>query len=178
MNVEAELLGEVILKLLIIPVALVAFAAGFILHPAIESVLMNTFGVLQQYPTSIKGHWRKVEHYKEFLKDPANMQSSSGYSYMTPPYDPIPHLNSLAAAHELEYVDLIFPNVPNKKPALDYVLKWADQNEDIVYFEGNVTYQAYPTSGEQPLQLKIWFKDSAKADVQKMIKDIEALPKE
>jgi hypothetical protein len=47
--------------------------------------------------------------------------------------------------------------------------------EDIVYASGNPSYVAFPTKGEQPLHLNIWFRETAEPVVQQLISELEDL---
>ena len=42
-----------------------------------------------------------------------------------------------------------------------------------MYGTKNVAYSDFPVKGEQPLHLNLWFKKSAKAAVQQLIKELE-----
>ena len=61
--------------------------------------------------------------------------------------------------------------------ALKYI-QWAEKHKDVLFATGNALYVDYKPTGDQPLHLQLWFRESAKPDVQQLIKDLEGLAKE
>ena len=171
---------EVSMKYTWIAFVLIGFAAGYVAHPAIKSALIEYFGLPpSRFPTSIKEHWKAVEIFRDSIRNPKDLKTSpEGFVYGKAPFEPISSLFALVDANELKYIDLVFPDVPYHGPATRFVLEWATPHEDIIHLTGNPGYGEFKTSGKEPLHLQIWFRESAKADVLKMIKDIEALQKE
>ena len=158
-----------------IPVAITAFIAGALAFWAIDRTVLLPASI--DGPRAIAAHWRKVDEYRRFMRNPANFRSDprSGLSYATPPSDPEPSLAALAAARELTHVDLVFPNVPSSREANRLWMSWTDGQDDILYATGNPSYTDYGPSGEQPLHLQVWFRPRAKASVQELIRKLEAL---
>ncbi len=128
---------------------------------------------------AIAKHWEAVRHHREFVNNPDNFKpdASTGLVAVSPA-DPLPSLAALVAVDELQYVDLVFPTVPNTREVNQYWMTWGQRQSDVWYMIGNPQYVAYKPSGEQPLHLSIWFEESASAKVQQLIADLEMLAKD
>ncbi len=123
-------------------------------------------------------HWRAVYSYNAFLRDPANAEHDpqSGLSYVSPPTAIEPHLAALVAAGELRYIDIVLPTVPYaNKSAVRHWMQYCEEHYpgSIVYAEGNHTYVAFAPKGEQPLQIKIWYKNGSEAVIKQLISELE-----
>jgi len=152
----------------------IAFAAGFGAYALLHAVAWSSA------PNTIAEHWRVVKGYRAYVCNPANYRPDpqTGHSVTTPPSDPLPSLAALVAAGELQYVDLVFPVVPKNRRTTRYWMQWAENNEDVLHATGNPQYVDFELSGDQPLHLQLWFRESAKTDVQQLIKDLEALARD
>jgi len=128
----------------------------------------------------IKAHWKVVREYERIMKDPksSKVYSHLGVAYIDDFPNPVPSLHALADAGELIHVDLIFPHVPAVGEPVRLWGRFCYENKGIVYAEGNHSYVDFKTQGVQPLQLKIWFKESATADVKELISLLEATSRE
>ncbi len=157
--------------IIIIITAIVAFSTGIAIYTSLNS---------SSAPTSIAEHWKLVEDYKAYVLDSTNYRPDpqTGFSVTTPPTDPMPSLAALVAAGELEDVDLVLPKVPNNRETNSYWMQWAEKHKDVLFATGNAQYVDYKPSGDQPLHLQLWFRESAKPDVQQLIKDLEGLATE
>ena len=154
-----------------IVIALVGFAAGYMSH--------LTFSGFRSEPTfDVARHWEYVDRYLAYMRDPQNVTTDArGWGSVTAPYDLRPSLAVLVAANELIYVDLVLPTVPNNRAAF---VHWAEfvhaRSSTIVFAAANPQYVDYKPTGDVPLHLQLWFKESAKADVQRLIAELESLP--
>jgi len=127
---------------------------------------------------SIAWHWKRVKEYNDYLRDISNYRrdASTGLAVTNPLFDPLYSLKALQDAGELRFVDLVFPNVPNSSDANRFWQKYVTEREDkIPYATGNPQYTDFKPTGTSPLHLKIWFKESAIADIQRLITELEAL---
>ncbi len=130
---------------------------------------------------SVEWHWKRVNDYRAFMRDPQNLHSTpnAGINALTPPYDIVPSLIALDAAGEIDYVDLILPNVPSNRETNRYWFGFCDAHqEDILRATGNRSYTSFKPSGIQPLHLNLWFRKSATIDIQKLIDELEALARD
>ena len=128
--------------------------------------------------TSTASHWRAVREYREFVLNPknANPDPQSGLSYVRSPEDePEPHLAALVAAGELEYLNIVLPTVPysNRKATQHWMTFCERHLDDIVWSYGNPSYVAFPTKGEQPLHLQIWFPEESTPLIRQLISELE-----
>ena len=126
-------------------------------------------------PTSTKHHWRVIERYNAYVRNPANYKPdvATGLSVTSPPGDPGPSLAVLVAAGDLRHVDLVLPTVPNSREAALYWMKFCDTHQEIVYVTGNPSYTAFTPAGTQPLHLNIWFREVDEGIVQTLVRELE-----
>ncbi len=151
-----------------------AVAAGFGAYALLDAVAWSSA------PNTTAEHWRVVKGHYAYVRNPARCRPDpqTGFLVMTPPSDPLPSLAALVAAGELKYVDLVLPVVPENGRTTRHWLQWAENHEDVLYATGNPQYVDYELSGDQPLHLQLWFREPAKIDVQRLIKDLEALARD
>ena len=111
------------------------------------------------------------------MRNPDNYTTdSSGFYGAEVPYDPEPSLAALVAKGELEHVDIVLPLVPKSRETNLHWMRFVEARPDtILYATGNPEYVDYKPSGEPPLHLTLWFKQSAKPDVQQLITELESL---
>ncbi len=112
-------------------------------------------------------HWWKVESYLRHLK---SAQSSSG---IEDPFDVMPSLAALVSLEELDYVDLVFPDVsPTDEVTRDLQLYFR-RSQGIVFMEFNPEFGEIQPSGQQPLHLQLWFRKRGHDEVRRLIQRIE-----
>lgn len=119
-------------------------------------------------------HWEVWERYKSEFSDPKNAEVIDGMLAVKQITDPLPALAALVAAGEIEHVDLVLPNVPSNRKANLYWMRYVNENDDLLYVTGNPSYVDFEPSGIQPLHLNLWFRDSAKSEVQQLIQNLES----
>jgi hypothetical protein len=160
------------------------FAAGAVMSGIIIGFLLGA-SMAQRVPlgaeASVEWHWKRVNEYRAFMRDPQNLHSTphAGLNALTPPYDIVPSLIALESAGEIEHVDLILPNVPYSGETTLHWFRFCDAHkEDILQAMGNTSGTSIKLSGIQPLRLNIWYRKSAKIDIQKLIDDLELLASE
>ena len=150
--------------------AFTAFGGGYAAHFTASALVAP-----QRRPSSIAEHWKVINDYRAYMEDPRNYEvDPSGLVGVKDPCDIGPSLAALAAAGELEYVDLVFPLVPHRQEATRYWMTFVNEHREIVEASGNPEYVAYTTTGQQPLHLQLWFRKTAADDVQQLIKGLEA----
>ncbi len=129
--------------------------------------------------TAIVRHWRTVHEYREFIFNTENYHPdpNTGFSVATPPKDLEPSLAALVAAGELRYLDIVLPTVPysNRDATRHWMAFCERHNEDIVWAYGNPISVAFPTKGEQPLHLQLWFPEESIPVIQQLISELESL---
>lgn len=130
--------------------------------------------------TSTKAHWRAIETYNAYIRDPSNAKSDpqTGLSMVEPVDDIEPHLAALVAAGELRHLDIVLPTVSNtNRAAKRHWMRFCDRHhpEGIVHASGNPSYVAFPTKGKQPLHLNIWYRKTSESVVQQLISELEDL---
>ena len=121
-------------------------------------------------------HFGVIERYHQALLSATNsVDMGDGFRFTRLPLEPIVSFASLVEMDELTQLDLIFPTVPYKNYELyDYLRVFlTTHRRDIVYCTINPTSWLYPTSGEQPLHLNLWFREVAQSDVKMLIQRIE-----
>jgi hypothetical protein len=133
-----------------------------------------------QSRTAVARHWRAVESYVAYMRDPSNAKPDpqTGLSYMTPPMaDPEPHLAALVAAGELRHLDIVLPTVAyTNRAATRHWMAFCERHpKDIVYAYGNPSVVAFPTEGSEPIHLNIWYPESSESVVQQLISELEAM---
>lgn len=156
------------MKMKIILSVVAGIATGILLH--------RTW----QARTSTAHHWRAVESYVAYMRDSSDAKPDpqTGLSYMTPPMDdPEPHLAALVAEGELQHLDIVLPTVPyTNRAATRHWMAFCERHpEDIVYAYGNPSAVAFPTKGNQPTHLNIWFPELSESVVQQLISELEAM---
>ena len=128
--------------------------------------------------SSTKHHWRIVERYNAYVRNPANYKpdASTGLSVTSTPADPTPSLAALVAAGELNHLDLVFPSVPKNREAAQHWMRFCETHKEIVFATGNPSYTAFTAftpAGTQPLHLNIWFRETDQAVVQTLVRELE-----
>ncbi len=157
------------------------FAAAAVMSGIIVGFLLGA-SLAQRVPlgaeASVEWHWKRVNDYRAFMGDPQNLHSTpnAGINALTPPYDLVPSLMALEAAGEVGHVDLVLPNVPYSGEVTRHWFRFCDAHrEDILEATGNKSYTNFKPSGNPPLRLNIWYRKSAKIDIQKLIVELEEL---
>ena len=135
---------------------------------------------LWQTQTATTGHWRAVKAYVAFMRDPSTSEPApqSGLSYMRPPLDnPEPHLAALVQARQLQHLDIVLPTVSStNRAALRHWQEFCERHpQDILYADGNPKWVAFPTKGQQPLHLNIWFPETSQAVIQQLIAELQEI---
>ena len=125
--------------------------------------------------STIQQNWDILKRYNAEMKDVKNIREIDGMLGVDTEIDPLPALAALTSAGEIEHVDLVFPNVPNNRDTNGRWIKFVDSHDDILYAEGNTTYVDFKPTGDQPLHLNIWFRDSATPKIQDLIRRLESL---
>jgi hypothetical protein len=131
----------------------VAFALG-----VGASMLVDTYRA-KNSPTGTSvtsaTHWSLVRRYLDQLKEEIASPDAHPGPW-EPPYALEPSLTALAAHHELDEVDLIFPNVPYRDDGvMKFVMKSLPCDDDVIYWTGNSTYAGFSPTGAPPLHLRI-----------------------
>jgi hypothetical protein len=154
-----------------ITIAVAAFVLGFVVHFIVSKIN------LVYHNSDVVRHWKLVHDYNAFMRNPKNYSADpSGLYGAEDPYDPEPSLAALVAAGELEHIDIVLPKVPSNRGTNQHWMQFVDKRHDTIIFAiGNQEYVDYKPSGEPPLHLNLWFKASAKADVQRLITELEEL---
>lgn len=142
-------------------ITIAAFASGFASHFLVNPRFGATFAVAE--------HWKLIEEYLAYLRD----APKRGY-ITTPPSDPLPSLAALVGAGELEHIDMVFPLVPASKQVNQILFGYVDSRDDIIFATSNPSYAAFQPLGQQALHLNIWFKESAKSDIQQLFRELES----
>lgn len=147
------------------------FLLGYFAHAVLTAIKLH--GI----PVTIADHWHRVNDYRTLIRDPKNYRydPQTKLSSVEILIDPDPSLAALVAAGELAYVNLVLPTVPSNRRNNRYWMKWADTRDDVLEARGTSTYADFKVHGEQPLHLELWFRETARADVQKLIVDLESL---
>jgi hypothetical protein len=123
-------------------------------------------------------HWKVVRDYRDAIRNPDNYDRDpqTGFSVMSVP-DISVSLAYLVAADEISYADVVLPEVPRSRATVKHWLAWADKRDDIWEMTGQVG-STFEVRGELPLHLKIWYDEVAHDGIQKLIQELETLPKE
>jgi hypothetical protein len=126
----------------------------------------------------VERHWKIVRDYRDAIRNPANYEHDpqSGLSSMSVP-DISVSLAYLVAAGEIVHADVVVPEVPRSRTAVKHWLAWAQDRNDIWEMTGQYG-TPFEVRGELPLHLNIWYDESAHDDIQELIRELEALPKE
>ena len=150
----------------------VAFLLGAVAHfVATEFILVNDAEI------DVERHWQLVDEYQKLIGDPKNYEPhANGLAGVTIEYDPETSYVALAAAGELEFVDMVLPNVPqNRETELHWMNFVSEHKDAIIYAIGNPEYTDYRFAGSPPIHLKLWFRESAKPTVKQLIQELEQL---
>ena len=153
------------------------FVFAFVLGAVGHFAAKEYFLINDDTKIDVAKHWRLVNEYHKLADNPKNYEPQpDGLLGVTISYDPEPSFVALAAANEIESVDIVLPNVPKNRKTEQHWIKFvSDRNDDIIYSVGNPEYVDYKITGTPPLHLKLWFRDSAKPLVQQLIKELEQL---
>jgi len=159
-----------------ITIALAAFALGFIVHLVASRIVSLT----TDESADVARHWKLLNDYNAYVRNPDNYSTDpSGLYGVGDPYDPMPSLAALVAARELTHVDIVLPLVPANRETHRHWMQFVNARQDTILFAtGNPESVDYKPSGEPPLHLQLWFKESAKPDVQQLIEELETLAAE
>jgi len=129
--------------------------------------------------TATDRHWRNVREYREFIFNTDNYQPdpSTGFSVATPPRSLEPSLAALVDAGELDYLDIVLPTVPysNRDTTKHWMAFCERHKDDIIWAYGNPSSVAFPTKGEQPLHLQLWYPKESTPIIQQLISELENL---
>jgi hypothetical protein len=154
--------------------AVLAFVSGIAVHAIVGHLYpADPLGDL-----AVSRHWSVVREFNRQLRDPRNYMKDAptGRWKTDVPVDPDFSLATLVAAGELEYVDLVLPDVPKNEQTNQYWMQFVDARPDkIVYATGNPEYVAYKVSGDPPLHLQLWFRSDATSDVHTLVTELEKL---
>jgi len=137
------------------------------------------FGIRSLVPLkpTVADHWSIVHQYRDHVFNPENYtpDSQTGLSVTEPPQDLDPSLAALVSAGELHHLDIVVPTVPySNRDATRHWLAFCERHQDeIVWGYGNPSSVAFPTKGEQPLHLQMWFPESSIPVVQQLIAELE-----
>ena len=52
-------------------------------------------------------------------------------------------------------------------------MRFCEKHDGIVHAYGNPSYVAFPVKGRRPTHLNLWYKESAKSDIQQLISELE-----
>jgi|GEM_PF-1710151 len=149
---------------------ILAFAAG--------AVAAFFIGALHPRQPTTADHWATVREYRAYVLDPENYSPdpTTGLLATTPPIAPQSSLAALVFAHELAFIDMVLPTVSATNRAANRLwMNFCAENDGIMYATGNPSYVAFPTEGQEPLHLNIWYEKRAEADVQKLIKTLDEI---
>ena len=128
--------------------------------------------------SEVKRHWKIVRDYRDAIRNPDNYKrdAQSGLGMMSVP-DISVSLAYLVAAGEIVHADVVLPEVPRSRAAVTHWLAWAEDRDDIWEMTGQYG-SPFEVEGELPLHLNIWYDESGHGDIQELIQELEALPKE
>ena len=150
---------------------IIALAVGIVIGFSIHALIPNE-------PT-VADHWRIVNEYRDHVFTPENYKPDlqTGLSVTEPPQDLDPSLAALASAGELHYLDIVLPTVPySNRDATRHWLAFCERHkEEITWGYGNPSSVAFPTKGEQPLHLRMWFPEASIPVVQQLIAELEEM---
>ena len=137
-------------------------------------------GVLIGLKLGQEDHWEMIQEYRSYLEDPGERKYDpvTGLSYVDDVPEIRPSLALLEAKGQLIHLDLVFPNVPNTPEVRRYWIPKSLEIDGIVEATANPQYWEFPTSGEQPLHINVWFTDEAKEEVKELIAGIESFASE
>jgi len=127
-------------------------------------------------PPSIEDHWKAVEDYKAYMEDPSNYLPVEGteYTHAEEPFDPLPHLAALVEADELEYLDIVLPEVPRgRKPTLLWRSFCQSNQEHVVFSDADPSSVHVKADGTQPFHVQFWYKEPGEELIQNLIREIE-----
>lgn len=83
---------------------------------------------------SVEWHWKRVNDYRAFMRDPQNLHSTAhaGINALTPPYDMAPSLMSLESVGEIDHVDLVLPSVPYTPEVTLHCFRFIDAHQEDI----------------------------------------------
>jgi hypothetical protein len=156
-------------------VALVSFVCGAIAFAGVDFVRSRASDARAD---DVARHRKLVNDYRAHIFNPANDQPDpqTCLRVSLPPSDPLPSLAALVSAGELQYVDLVFPKVPNSGAANRLWMPWGQRNPDVLYVTGNPDVGDLMPSGTPPLHLQVWYRNPAEAALKQLVRDLEQLP--
>jgi hypothetical protein len=147
---------------------LIAFAGGCLMTSLAIMSVSRSDRVQALY------HWHKVDTYIQHVNNPANAHSTpDGLVAVTDPYDAMPSLAILVSLNELEYMDLVFPNVAPSREVSGYLNTFYREHQSIVFIQWNSESRRVDISGHQPLHLQAWYRPSGADDAKSLIESIE-----
>ncbi len=152
---------------------LAAFLIGYVAHMGVARIM--TF--VNRHQIDVTYHWKRVDAYNAYLRNPGNYTVTNGLSGATIPYDIEPHLAYLVSANELYHVDLILPTVPYGDKANRHWMQYVERHrETIIHASGSVPNGGpFRIAGAAPLHLSIWYRPGAEKTVQQLIDELESL---
>jgi len=139
------------------------------------------FGIRSLVPkeTSVADHWRIVNEYREHVLNPESytLDPQTRLSAAEPVHDLEPSLAALVSTGELCYLDVVLPTVPySNHDAIRHWKAFCERHMDkIAWGYGNPSSVAFPTKGEQPIHLQMWFPESSIPLVQQLISELEEI---
>jgi len=139
------------------------------------------FGIRSLAPIkpTMADHWRIVREYREHVLNPENYtpDPQTGLSATEPPQDLDLSLAALVSAGELRHLDVVLPTVPySNRDATRHFMAFCERHKnEIVWAYGNPSSVAFPTKGEQPIHLQLWFPESSIPVVQQLISELEEM---
>lgn len=143
---------------------------------------LTVFGWNQYSSTDrceIDRHWGIINQFNTIMRDasPQHDFIQNGLFLTECPSAPELSLAFLVSKQELGYADLVFPKVTNSR---DNNLRWLEFTKehypDIVSVVGHTNLGLFKTSGDYPLHLNVWYKNTerAKTAVKKLVELIES----
>ena len=144
-----------------------SFVLGFIVHVGLGFAGLSVRTLIVDEPRTAEDHFHIVEQARWQTRHPDRVEEW---------IDPEPSLAWLASNSEIEHVDLVLPEVEDRRAASRYWLRWVENQPDVLWMTGNPSYTYYQPKGEQPLHIQIWFRESARPAVQQLIEDLQSLP--
>jgi hypothetical protein len=122
----------------------------------------------------VRRHSHRLEEYQDFMRDKENWERDTVGTFVEPPFDIDPSLAMLVSLGELEHVDLVLPTVPESAEVNTLVMQYVEDHDDILFMYGNPEYRDFPTSGQGPLHLNLWFRKTGSSDMKELITRLES----
>jgi hypothetical protein len=141
---------------------IIALVVGIAIGFGIHSLLPNE--------ATMVDHWRIVREYRDYVLNPPT-------GSVDEPQELEPSLAALVSAGELRHLDVVLPTVPySNHDATRHWMAFCERHKDeIVWGYGNPSSVAFPTKGEQPLHLQMWFPESSTPLIQQLISELEKM---